>query len=138
MNTDAMNTEPEDAANGEEPRLPATVRTLLERVQDQARERPLVILAAASGVGFVLGRGLPRFGAMTLLLGTGGLIGYAITVLRKRASPDDATSETTTEEVEDESADTSDDAHHLHVSSSMPDANRQRRKRKKPNVVAGG
>ena len=125
MNTDGMTTEPDDAANGEEPRLPATVRTLLERVQDQARERPLVILAAASGVGFVLGRGLPRFGPMAMLLGTGGLIGYAVTVLRKA-------------EVESEPADTSDDAHDIQVSSSIPGTNPQRRKRKKPNVVAGG
>jgi hypothetical protein len=138
--TDGMDGENEGEGAGTEdlPQLPATVKNLLERVQDHARQRPLVALAAASGLGFVLGRGLPRIGGLVALLGVGGAVGFAMTALRRRMDGDFEDSAPEDESSEPEAAaDTSDDAHDISVSSSLPDPNRSRRKHKKPNVVSG-
>ena len=120
--TGGTNTQLDDTAipSGEQARLASTFRNLLDRVKNETRERPLVALAAASGLGFALGRGLPRFRAVAALFGVGGLVGYAVTVLRERSKAADDSSET-------DAADTSDDAHDIHVSSSLPDASHPRR-----------
>ena len=100
----------------------------------------LLALAAASGLGFVLGRGLPRIGGLVALLGVGGAVGFAMTALRKRMDgdfEDSAPEEESSEPEAEAAADTSDDAHDISVSSSLPDPNRSRRKHKKPNVVSG-
>jgi hypothetical protein len=133
--TDEMNGESFDADTGDEPQLPVMVRSVLARVEDEARERPLVALAAATGIGFVLGRGLPRLG-LVAVLGVGGAVGFAVMALRRRIAGDDEGDAESSDDTDD-SADTSDDAHDISITSSMPSADRSRRKPKKPNVVGG-
>ncbi len=132
---DETSTDDTAAIEDEQTQLPVRLRSALARVEAQTRERPLAALAVAAGLGVVLGRGLPRIGALVGLVGVGGLVGFAAIALRNRfAGP--AEGDDTTDD-DDDSADTSDDAHDLHVSSSIPAPDAPRRKPKKPNIVGG-
>lgn len=133
MNGDTEDAQDETEDEAGEPQLSVVARNVLARVEDEARERPLVTVAAAAGIGYVLGRGMPRLGLLAVL-GVGGAVGFAAMALRKRLAADHAEGEL---ESSDDIADTSDDAHDISVSSSMPSADRPRRKPKKPNVVGG-
>lgn len=132
METDDVDDPSTDTEASDEPQVPVLVRNVLARVEDEARERPLVTIAAATGIGYVIGRGLPRAGLLALL-GIGGLVGFAAMTLRRRLVDGDDDESTS----DDDSADSSDDAHDISVSSAMPDADRPKRKPKKPNVVGG-
>jgi hypothetical protein len=50
--------------------LGSVAREADRRLRDLVAERPLLAVGAAAGIGFILGRGLPR-GTGTLLLGAG-------------------------------------------------------------------
>jgi hypothetical protein len=127
---DATDSAQED---GEQSRMPEMFRTALDRIVEQTTERPLVVMAAAGGVGYVLGRGLPRLRGMLWLAGIGGLVGYGITAMRRRmgAGASDA------EEQQDESAtdsaadDESFDSAAMPQSSMPRSSTRARRKKKK-------
>ena len=131
---DAQDETDDEAELPGEPLRPVRGGGVWARVVAAARERPLVALAAATGIGYVLGRGLPRLG-LVAVLGVGGAVGYAVMALRKRFDGDDEDEGDVDED--DGTADTSDDAHDISVSSAMPSADRPRRKPKTPNVVGG-
>lgn len=120
----------EDGQGGGTSQLRGLVRRAMRGVERRAREKPMVALAAASGLGYVLGRGLPRIGMLALLGGGGMLATLGIPALRRRMMG-------MMEGHDDDSASSEDDPREsLDVGGSTSGA-RSRRKKRGQSAAAG-
>lgn len=72
-----------DAQEDSQSRMRTMASKLLDRVVSQTIERPMLVVSVAAGVGYVVGRGLPRW-PLFGLLGVGGVAGYGLMALRAR------------------------------------------------------
>jgi hypothetical protein len=101
----------------------------LDRVRDQAAAHPLAAMGIAAGVGYVLGGGLPRFGAMFGLAAVGGVVGFGLpALLRGRGG------ETPFPEQDDESSPDAGES----ASSPTQSRSRRHKKRRKSEPASSG